>query len=51
MIVDKGDNAMVVKFDDRVVATTEQVTQDGIYFIEQQNPQIYSKWISFNFYK
>ena len=51
VIVDKGDNAMIVKFDDRVVATTEQITQDGIYFIEQQNPQIYSKWISFNFTK
>jgi hypothetical protein len=51
VIVNKGDNAMIVKFDDRVVATTEQITQEGIYFIEQQNPQIYSKWISFNFTK
>lgn len=51
MIVDKGDNAMIVKFDDRVVATTEQVTQEGIYFVEQHVPQTYSKWISFNFTK
>lgn len=51
VIVDKGDNAMIVKFDDRVVATTRQITQEGIYFIEQQGPRVYSKWISFNFYK
>lgn len=51
VIVDKGDNEMIVKFDGRVVATTEQITQDGIYSIEQQKPQIYSKWISFNFTK
>jgi len=51
VIVDKGDNAMIVKFDDHVVATTEQITQDGIYFIEDQAPQVYSKWISFNFNK
>jgi hypothetical protein len=43
VIVNKGDNAMIVKFDDHVVATTEQITQEGIYFVEQQNPQIYSK--------
>lgn len=51
VIVDKGDNAMIVKFDDRVVATTEQVTQEGIYFVEQQAHRVYSKWISFNFTK
>jgi len=51
VIVNKGDNAMIVKFDDRLVATTEQVTQEGIYFVEQQVPQVYSKWISFNFTK
>ena len=51
VIVDKGDNAMIVKFDDCIVATTEQVTQEGIYFVEQQAPQVYSKWISFNFNK
>jgi len=51
VIVNKGDNAMIVKFDDRVVATTEQITQEGIYFVEQQAPRVYSKWISFNFTK
>jgi len=51
VIADKGDNAMIVKFDDRVVATTEQVTQEGIYFVEQQAHRVYSKWISFNFTK
>ena len=51
VIVDKGDNPIIVKFDGRVVATTEQITQDGIYFVEQQVPRVYSKWISFNFNK
>jgi hypothetical protein len=51
VIVNKGDNAMVVKFDDRVVATTEQIIQEGIYFVEDQVPRVYSKWISFNFNK
>jgi hypothetical protein len=51
VMVNKGDNAMIVKFDNRTVAITEQITQDGIYFVEQQPPQVYSKWISFNFTK
>jgi hypothetical protein len=31
VIVNKGDNAMIVKFDDRVVATTEQITHKRAY--------------------
>ena len=51
VIVDKGDAPLIVRFDNCVIATTEHVTQDGIYFVENQVPTVYSKWISFNFYK
>lgn len=51
VIVDKGDDPLVITFDNQIVAYTQMVTQDGIYFIEDQPPSVYGKWVSFNFWK
>ena len=51
VIVDKGDNPISIKFNDKIVATTDAVTQDGIYSVETRDPNVYGEWISFNFWK
>ncbi len=51
VIVDKGDDPLIITFDGQIVAYTQRVTQDGIYFIEDQTPTVYGKWVSFNFWK
>lgn len=51
VVVDKGDDSIIVKFDGKTVAITERIVQSDIYFIEDRNPLLFSKWLSFNFNK
>jgi len=50
VIIEKGDNPVEVYFDGKLLAVTEQVNQNQIWFNDVP-PKLFKKWLSFNFWK